>query len=85
MNLRLRADVSTVDTDHGLVLLDERNGKYYQLNSTGAVVLRVLIETGSTEAAVRMLGERFPDATDRIAIDVAAVVAHLRAVGLIVT
>ncbi len=81
--LRLRADVSTVDTDDGLVLLDERSGKYYQLNSSGAVVLRALLEDGSTEAVVRTLCERFPHQTDRIATDVAAVVEHLRTVGLI--
>ncbi|MDQ3905612.1 MAG: lasso peptide biosynthesis PqqD family chaperone [Actinomycetota bacterium] len=81
--VRLRADVSTVDTDDGLVLLDERSGKYYQLNSSGAVVLRALLEGGSTEAAVRALCERFPHQTDRIGTDVAAVVAHLRTVGLI--
>jgi Coenzyme PQQ synthesis protein D (PqqD) len=55
MNLRLRADVSTVETDDGLVLLDERSGKYYRLNSSGAVVLRALVESGSTEDAVREL------------------------------
>ena len=84
MNLGLRADVSTVDTDDGLVLLDERSGKYYQLNSSGAVVLRALVESGSTEDAVRELCERFPSQTNRIAADVAAVIEHLRAVGLIV-
>lgn len=81
--MRLRADVSTVDTGDGLVLLDERNGKYYQLNPTGTVVLRSLVETGSAEAAVRTLCERFPAGTDRIAADVTAVVEHLRTVGLI--
>jgi hypothetical protein len=75
--------VSTVDTADGLVLLDGRSGKYYQLNSSGAIVLRALLEDGSAEAAVRTLCERFPHQTDRIATDVAAVVKHLRTVGLI--
>lgn len=83
MDLRLRADVSTVDTDDGLVLLDERRGKYYQLNSSGAVVLRALVESGSAEDAVRALCERFPDQTKRIAADVAVVIEHLRSVGLV--
>jgi PqqD family protein of HPr-rel-A system len=83
MNLRLRADVSTADTDDGLVLLDERSGKYYQLNPNGAVVLRALAEGGSTEDAVRELCERFPGQTNCIAADVAAVIERLRAVGLI--
>jgi Coenzyme PQQ synthesis protein D (PqqD) len=83
MKLRLRADVSTVDTGDGLVLLDERSGKYYQLNSSGALVLRALLEVGSAEAAVRTLCQRFPNETDRIAADVTAVVGHLRTVGLV--
>ena len=83
MNLRLRADVSTVDTDVGLVLLDERGGQYYQLNSSGAIVLRALLEDGSAEAAVRTLCKRFPQEADRIAADVTAVVEHLRTVGLV--
>lgn len=85
MNLRLRADVSTVDTDDGLVLLDERSGKYYQLNFSGAVVLRALVEGNSAEEAVRALCERFPDKTHRIAADVTAVIEHLRAVGLVIS
>ncbi|MBB4929974.1 hypothetical protein F4561_000794 [Lipingzhangella halophila] len=31
MPLTLRPDVSTVPTDDGMVLLDERAGRYYQL------------------------------------------------------
>jgi hypothetical protein len=32
MPLRLRPDIATADTDDGLVLLDERTGRYWQLN-----------------------------------------------------
>lgn len=44
MPLRLRPDIATTDTDDGLVLLDERTGRYWQLNPTGADVLHALLE-----------------------------------------
>lgn len=44
MPLRLRPDIATTDTDDGLVLLDERTGRYWQLNPTGAHVLHALLE-----------------------------------------
>jgi hypothetical protein len=50
VKVRLRADVSAIDADDGLVLLDERSGKYYQLNSSGAIVLRALLDDGSADA-----------------------------------
>lgn len=44
---RLRADVSVTTTDYGSVLLDERAGRYWQLNQTGTTVLAEL-ERGRT-------------------------------------
>ncbi len=44
MPLRLRPDIATTGTDDGLVLLDERTGRYWQLNTTGAHVLAALLE-----------------------------------------
>jgi hypothetical protein len=44
MTVRLRADMSATDTDDGPVLLDERVGRYWQLNRTGAFVLRLLLD-----------------------------------------
>ena len=43
MPLRLRPEIATTDTDDGLVLLDERTGRYWQLNPTGAHVLHALL------------------------------------------
>lgn len=40
MLLRLRPDVSVTSTAAGIVLLDERSGRYWQLNRSGSVVLR---------------------------------------------
>ncbi len=43
MPLRLRPDIVTTETDDGLVLLDERTGRYWQLNPSGAHVLHALV------------------------------------------
>ena len=44
MSPSLSPDVSLCETDGGVVLLDERTGRYWQLNETGATVLHALLE-----------------------------------------
>ncbi|MGH8887587.1 MAG: lasso peptide biosynthesis PqqD family chaperone [Egibacteraceae bacterium] len=83
MTLRLRADVSTADTDDGLVLLDERAGRYWQLNSTGAFVLRTLLDGGTPQQTAELLADRHAVTTAQAAADVAALLEHLRAAGLV--
>ncbi|WP_234334790.1 lasso peptide biosynthesis PqqD family chaperone [Streptomyces sp. NRRL S-118] len=41
--LTLCPDVTACDTDDGMVLLDGRRGRYWQLNATGALILRALL------------------------------------------
>ncbi|MEU3753224.1 lasso peptide biosynthesis PqqD family chaperone [Streptomyces olivoreticuli] len=55
MTLRLRPDVSTADTDYGTVLLDGVGGRYWQLNGSASVALRVLLEGGTAEQAAQRL------------------------------
>ena len=43
MPLRLRPDVSAASTATGIVLLDERSGRYWQLNRSGSAALRTLL------------------------------------------
>ncbi|MGP4110156.1 lasso peptide biosynthesis PqqD family chaperone [Streptomyces sp. 4N509B] len=49
MTLALGPDVVTTDVDDGLVLLDQRSGRYWQLNRTGAVALRRLLDGASLD------------------------------------
>lgn len=85
MTLRLRADVSTADTDDGLVLLDERAGRYWQLNLTGAFVLRTLLDGGTPQEAAKLLADRHAVTTERAAADVATLLERLHAAGLVTT
>lgn len=83
--LALRADVSLTETDNGLVLLDERAGTYFQMNATGALVLRRLLAGAGQQEIVALLGERFAVDADRAAADVAALLERLRDTGLLAT
>jgi hypothetical protein len=83
MTVRLRADVSTTDTDDGLVLLDERAGRYWQLNPTGALVLRLLLDGVTPHQIAQNLADRHPVSTEQAAADVAALLERLHTAGLV--
>ena len=55
MGYHLRTGVSTAETDAGLTVLDEDSGEYFNLNPTGALVLRVLLDGGTADRAVERL------------------------------
>jgi Coenzyme PQQ synthesis protein D (PqqD) len=83
MTLRLRADVSIADTDNGMVLLDERVGRYWQLNPTGALVLRLLLGGATPHQVAQTLADHYPVSTERAAADIAVLLARLRTAGLV--
>lgn len=81
--LRLRDDVSITETEDNVVLLDERAGEYFQLNPSGALALRTLLDGGTPEQAARVLTEQFDVDDERAGRDVSALVTDLRAAGLV--
>lgn len=83
MTVRLRADVSTADTDHGVVLLDERSGRYWQLNPTGGLVLRMLLEGATPRRVAQTLAERHAVSIEQAAADVTALLQRLHTAGLV--
>jgi hypothetical protein len=83
MSLRLPADVCAVDTNDALVLLDQRTGRYFQLNSSGAEVLRALLAGDTTEAAAERLRRGYGVSVERAAADVTGLLASLRSAGLV--
>ncbi|MFK4599539.1 lasso peptide biosynthesis PqqD family chaperone [Streptomyces pristinaespiralis] len=83
MALRFGTDVSTAETDYGTVLLDERSGTYWELNPTGTVVIKTLLEGGDEAAAVAALLDEFDIDREQAAQDVATLVSDLRASGLV--
>ncbi|GAB3211852.1 lasso peptide biosynthesis PqqD family chaperone [Marinactinospora thermotolerans] len=57
--VRLHPEVSMADTDYGLVLLDRRDGRYWQLNSTGAEILRRLMDGEEVGAVAGFLAAEY--------------------------
>ncbi|GAA1293991.1 lasso peptide biosynthesis PqqD family chaperone [Saccharothrix xinjiangensis] len=84
MSPRLRPDVATTDTEHGTVLLDERTGRYYQLNPTGARVLRGLLDGHSPDRIADGLANDHHLDHGRARHDVTALLDRLRTANLVV-
>lgn len=80
----LRRHVSVSDVEDGMVLLDERKGRYFKLNSSGAMILRALLDGSSPADVTRSLVERYEVSEERAAADVDALIAALADRGLVV-
>lgn len=74
---RLRDDVSLCATADGTILLDERSGRYWQLNTTGAEILTALLDGVAEDEVVRRLTETRPVGRERAAADVADLLTQL--------
>ena len=83
MTLKLRDGVSTADTDYGIALLDGDSGEYWNLNPTGALVLRTLLEGGTSTAAAQALAETYDVDADTASRDVQDLLSGLRSAGLV--
>ena len=83
MTLKLREGVSAADTDYGIALLDEDSGQYWNLNPTGALTLRTLLEGGTPEQAVQALTEQYAIDADTASRDVQDLMSELQSAGLV--
>ena len=81
--MELREGVSTADTDYGITLLDEDSGQYWNLNPTGAVVVRTLLGGGTPVQAVDELTNRYAVDAATASRDVQDLVGQLRSTGLV--
>ncbi|MFE3022106.1 lasso peptide biosynthesis PqqD family chaperone [Streptomyces sp. NPDC059256] len=82
--MKLAPAVHATETDTGMVLLDERSGRYWQLNPTGALILRTLLDGDTADDAARQLHHRHPGLdADQAGRDVTALVNNLLASGLV--
>lgn len=77
MAFRLHRHVATVVTDTGMVLLDERTGGYFELNTTGAATLTALLDGASPEEATRRLTASTHAPQEQVAADVTVFLADL--------
>ncbi|MFJ4281342.1 lasso peptide biosynthesis PqqD family chaperone [Streptomyces massasporeus] len=77
--------MSTTDTDDGTVLLNERTGRYWQLNNTGAHVLRELLDGQQPAAIATGLANRYGIDAQQAERDVSAVIERLRGSELVIS
>jgi hypothetical protein len=85
MTFSLATNVTATDTDGGMVLLNERTGRYWTLNTTGATVLRVLLGGGTLPDAVSRLCSTHPLVAERIPADVDVLMRSLRDARVVVS
>jgi hypothetical protein len=83
MALKRRDGVSAAETDYGIALLDEESGQYWNLNPTGALALRTLLDGGTTAQAVQALTEEYAVDVDTATRDVENLVGGLHSAGLV--
>jgi hypothetical protein len=82
--MRLHPAVSAAYTATGAVLLDRRTGRYWQLNLTGAEVLRALETIGTTSGMAQTLAARYDVDAEAVDQDITALLDRLRVGGLVV-
>ena len=78
--MRLRTDVVAVDTEDARVLLDERTGRYFQLNRSGALILDAVL---AGEDAAQRLTETYAVGPEEAAADVDDLLRRLTEAGLV--
>ena len=82
-SLRLARFVKFREEKFGGVLFETRAEKVYTLNPTGAAIVREAMTGADESEIVRRLAGQFDQPPGAIAQDVAALVAELRAKGLV--
>ncbi len=83
VSLSLADGVSIARTDDGAVLLDERTGRYWRLNGSGARLLQALLDGRDTRQAALDAAAGATVPADRAARDAAGLVDKLRGAGLV--
>jgi hypothetical protein len=83
MTLKLRGGVLLVETDYGAAVLDEHSGQYFDLNPTGVLVLRTLLDGGTREQAAQELSIEYAVDLATASQDVKALLEECRSAGLV--
>lgn len=81
--MRIADSVVLTDTEYGAVLLEQRTGEYFNLNMTGTIVLRMLVEGEEVPAIVQRLGEEYSVTLEEAREDVDALLTELHDAGLV--
>ncbi|MCG3754328.1 MULTISPECIES: lasso peptide biosynthesis PqqD family chaperone [unclassified Amycolatopsis] len=83
MSFVFRKHVSLAETEFGAVLLDQRSGRYWEMNPTAALIVRAL-EAGETpERTAEIVAGKFAVDRDRSLADVSNIIGKIAAAGLL--
>ncbi|MEW1615157.1 MULTISPECIES: lasso peptide biosynthesis PqqD family chaperone [unclassified Streptomyces] len=75
--MKLRKGIAVTTTEYGAVLLDEKDGSYWQLNDTGVIVVETLAAGLAPEAAVERIVAEFDVERAEAEADVAELTRQL--------
>lgn len=75
--------IAITETDYGVVLLDRKHGRYWKLNPTAGLVMSTLRDGGTEQDAAHEVAQRFDVDDERAAADITAVLASMRAAGVV--
>ncbi|HSY15504.1 MAG TPA: lasso peptide biosynthesis PqqD family chaperone [Jatrophihabitantaceae bacterium] len=82
MSLRIARDIRLVEAGEDMVLLDERSGRFWQLNASGAGALRGLLDGQDECQVARALAAEYSIDQARAQTDVDRLIGQLKAAGL---
>ena len=80
--LSLAPGVSVLETEKGTVLFDGRQGRYFQLNELGLIVVKSLGEAMGVDAIVRRVVEDYDVDPKTADADVRAFLAQINELGV---
>ena len=80
--LSLAPGVSVLETEKGTVLFDGRQGRYFQLNELGLIVVKSLGEAMGIDAIVRRVVEAYDVDAKTADADVRAFLAQIKELGV---
>ncbi|MGW8485213.1 lasso peptide biosynthesis PqqD family chaperone [Streptomyces sp. NPDC055886] len=75
--MKLRKGIAVTTTEYGGVLLDEKDGSYWQLNDTSVIVVETLAAGHAPEAAVERIVAEFDVERSEAESDVAELTRQL--------
>jgi hypothetical protein len=82
----LAPNVALTEDQTGAVLLHQRTGRYWTMNDTGTLVLRLLLRGSTVPEATAQVRASYPEADpDGVERDTRALLDQLRTAGLVTT
>ena len=82
--LSLTPGVSVLEAEKGTVLFDGRQGRYFQLNELGLIVVKSLQQSMGVDAIVQRVVKAYDVDPQTADADVKAFLAHIKELGVAV-